>query len=210
MATPSPWKNQIVGYGEEPPESLLAHPMNPKIHPKIQQDALAGSLSELGWIAPVIVNRVTAHVLDGHARIGLAISRSEPLVPIAYVELSPEQEALALAIYDPIGAMAVTDREQLDALLREVGTGDAAVQAMLDSLAGLSLDPSAEWQGMPAFEHEDQTAQAAFTIRVFLKDSDDLAAFGRLLGKELTGRKFVWFSKQPHGNLYEVYDEMPT
>lgn len=129
------WENRIVGYGEEPPESLLAHPMNPKIHPKMQQDALAGALTELGWIAPVIVNRVTAHVLDGHARIGLAISRGEPTVPIAYVEISPEQEALALATYDPIGALAATDREQLAALLHEVSTGDAALQSMLDSLA---------------------------------------------------------------------------
>lgn len=135
MATPSPWKNQIIGYGEEPPESLLAHPMNPKIHPKPQQDALSGALSELGWIAPVIVNRTTAHVLDGHARIGIAISRGEPTVPIAYVEITPEQEMLALATFDPIGAMATTDREQLDALLHEVSTGDAAVQAMLDQLA---------------------------------------------------------------------------
>ncbi len=140
-----PWKNQIIGYGEEPPESLLAHPMNPKIHPKTQQDALAGSLNELGWIAPVVVNRTTAHVLDGHARIGLAISRGEPMVPIAYVEISPEQEALAVAIYDPIGAMAVTDREQLDALLQEVSTGDAAVQAMLDQLAqDAGIVPSVE------------------------------------------------------------------
>lgn len=129
------WENKIVGYGEEPPESLLAHPMNPKIHPKLQQDALAGALSELGWIAPVIVNRTTAHVLDGHARIGLAISRGEPTVPIAYVEISPEQEALALATYDPIGALAATDREALAALLEDVTTGDAALQAMLDQLA---------------------------------------------------------------------------
>ena len=129
------WKNQIVGYGEEPPESLLAHPMNPKIHPKTQQDALAGAISELGWLAPVIVNRTTAHVLDGHARIGLAISRGEPTVPIAYVEISPEQEALALLTFDPIGAMAATDSEQLASLLAEVATEDAAIQAMLDQLA---------------------------------------------------------------------------
>lgn len=155
MPAPNPWVNQIVGYGEEPPESLLAHPMNPKIHPKSQQDALAGSLNELGWIAPVIVNRVTAHVLDGHARVGLAISRGEPMVPIAYVELSPEQENLAVAIYDPIGAMAAIDREQLDALLQEVSTGDTAVQAMLDGLATEgygtvpSLDDLANQHGDP-------------------------------------------------------------
>jgi hypothetical protein len=82
----------------------------------------------------------------------------------------------------------------------------------LDALTGAvgeEFDPAAEWKGMPEFEHDDQTAEAAFTIRVFLKDADDLAAFGRVLGKDLTGRKFVWFSKQPRGDLYEVYDERP-
>jgi hypothetical protein len=50
------------------------------------------------------------------------------------------------------------------------------------------------------------TADAAFTVRVFLKDADDLATFGRLLGKDLTGRKFVWFGKQPQGTTYEATD----
>ena len=68
------------------------------------------------------------------------------------------------------------------------------------------IDPAQEWRGMPEFKHEDQTAEAAFTIRVYLKDADDLAALGRLLGKDLTGRKFVWFSKQPHGVLHEALD----
>lgn len=68
-------------------------------------------------------------------------------------------------------------------------------------------DPNAEWKGMPEFEHEDKTDEAAFTIRVFLKDAADLADFGRLLGKDLTGRKFVWFSTQPRGDVYEAKDE---
>jgi hypothetical protein len=98
---------------------------------------------------------------------------------------------------------------------RDAGLDLAAVGFDADELAELlgevsDFDPLAEWQGMPAFEHEDQSSQAAFTISVFLKDSDDLAAFSQLLGKDLTGRKFVWFSKQPHGDLHEVYDEMPT
>lgn len=69
-----------------------------------------------------------------------------------------------------------------------------------------ALDPVALWQGMPEFVHEDKTAERAFTIRVFLKDAADLAAFGRLLGKDLTGRKAVWFSKQPQGALHEVVE----
>jgi ParB/RepB/Spo0J family partition protein len=75
-----------------------------------------------------------------------------------------------------------------------------------DSDIGSANDPLAEWQGMPEFEHDDLTEGAAFTIRVYLKDEEDLAALGRLLGKDLTGRKFVWFGKQPIGEKYEAVD----
>ena len=43
-------------------------------------------------------------------------------------------------------------------------------------------------------------------VRVFLKDADDLAAFGALLGKDLTGRKFIWFSEQPRSPVIEAVD----
>jgi len=132
---PNRWRNRIVGLGEEAPDQLLAFPGNPKIHPKAQQDALEGAIAELGWLVPVVVNRATGHVLDGHARIGLAISRGEPTVPVAYVELPAEQEALALSTIDPIGNLAVHDREALDALLRDVQTSDAALQSFLSDFA---------------------------------------------------------------------------
>jgi hypothetical protein len=132
---PERWRNSIIRYGEEAPEQLLAHPLNPKIHPRHQQEALAGALGELGWIAPVIVNETTQTVIDGHARIGLAISRQEPSVPVAYVRLTPEQERLALVTFDPIGAMAATDRANLEALLEDVRTDDAALRQTLHELA---------------------------------------------------------------------------
>lgn len=131
----SGWRNRIVGHGEEPPDQLLANPANWRTHPKSQQDALAGSLGEVGWVQQVVVNRTTGHVVDGHLRIGLAISRNEPAVPVTYVELTEAEEALILATLDPIAAMAGADREALDNLLREVGTGDAALQQLLADVA---------------------------------------------------------------------------
>lgn len=89
----------------------------------------------MGWVQQVLVNRQTGHVIDGHLRVELAISRGEPTVPVLYVDLAPAEEALILATLDPIGAMAVTDAPKLEELLREVQTGDAAVQAMLAELA---------------------------------------------------------------------------
>lgn len=81
------WANRIVGAGEEPPDQLLANPRNWRVHPKGQQDALAGALDEVGWVTGVIVNRRSGCVVDGHLRVSLAISRGEVSVPVQYVDL---------------------------------------------------------------------------------------------------------------------------
>jgi hypothetical protein len=56
-------------------------------------------------------------------------------VPHIQVDLSEDEEKLALAVFDPITYMAETDAETLDALLREVNTGEEALQALLRELA---------------------------------------------------------------------------
>jgi DNA modification methylase len=137
------WRSRIVRTGEEAPDQLLAHPDQWKVHPQAQQEALAGILGEVGWVQHVIVSERSGYLIDGHARVGLAISRREPTVPVVYVDLSPEEERLVLATIDPVGALAVPDKDQLDALLRDVSTGDAAIQALLADLAkdvGLDLE----------------------------------------------------------------------
>jgi hypothetical protein len=126
------WRNRIVGHGEERPDQLLANPRNWRIHPKAQQDALKGVLSEVGWVQSVIVNRASGHLVDGHARVALAISRNEPSVPVVYVELSEEEEALVLATLDPISAMAKTDAEAFDALIKHLEVEDAAIAAVIE------------------------------------------------------------------------------
>ena len=95
----------------------------------------AGALSEVGWVAQVLVNRTTGHVVDGHLRVELAISRGEPSVPVVYVELSEEEERLVLASLDPLAAMATAEKDALAALLAGLETGDAALAAMLADLA---------------------------------------------------------------------------
>ncbi len=92
MTAATTWQNRIIGEGEEDPSQLLANPSNFRIHPKPQQDALSGVLSEVGWVQRVLVNQRTGHVIDGHLRVSLAISRNEPTVPVIYVDLSPEEE----------------------------------------------------------------------------------------------------------------------
>jgi hypothetical protein len=129
------WKNRIVGYGDESPDQLLANPANYRIHPKAQQDALAGVLGEIGWVQSVIVNRTTGHLVDGHLRVSLALRDGASTIPVVYVELSPDEEALVLATIDPLSAMAITDTAKLSELLEEVGTSSADVQILLSKMA---------------------------------------------------------------------------
>ena len=114
------YENKIVGTGTEHPEQLLANPNNWRIHPKQQQTALEAVLEEVGWVQNIIVNQRTGHVVDGHMRAAVAISKNETEVPVVYVDLSDEEELKVLATLDPIGAMAATDKQQLDELLETV------------------------------------------------------------------------------------------
>ena len=130
------WRNRIVRTGEAPASEFKANERNWRIHPREQREALRGVLGEVGWVTGVVTNKTTGNVIDGHARIEEALKLGdETPVPFIEVELSEDEEAKILATFDPISAMAVADKEQLDALLREVETGDAAVMQMLDDLA---------------------------------------------------------------------------
>jgi hypothetical protein len=197
---------------------LRPSPRNWRTHPRAQQEALQGVLAEVGYADALLARELpdgSLELIDGHLR---AQTTPDTLVPVLVLDVTESEATKLLASLDPLAGMAEPDPVKLDALLREVDTGSPALQEMLADLAEKSgaiparspadpaNDPDAEWRGMPEFEHEDQTADAAFIIRVFLKDEEDLAAFGRLLGKDLTGRKFVWFGKQPLGETYEAVD----
>jgi DNA modification methylase len=130
-----PWQNRIVGYGSEPPDQLLANPLNWRDHPQPQADALSGVLNDVGLVQNVIVNKRTGHLVDGHLRVKLAMREQQPDIAVTYIDVSPDEEHLILASLDPIGAMATADRDTLDQLLRTVSTDNESVMTLLADLA---------------------------------------------------------------------------
>lgn len=117
------WQNRIVGHGEERPESLIANPRNWRTHPVQQEQALRAVLEEVGWVQDVVVNKRTGLLVDGHLRVQVAQERGEDLVPVVFVDLSEEEEALVLATLDPMTGLAGKDDELLSQLLEEVKDG---------------------------------------------------------------------------------------
>lgn len=134
MTEQSTWTNRIIGSGSEAPEQLLANPRNFRRHPAHQQNALKGVLVQVGWVQDVVVNQRTGFLVDGHLRVELAMREGQTEIPVKYVDLSPEDEALVLATLDPIGALATADSDALAALLEDVTTQDESLLAMLEDL----------------------------------------------------------------------------
>lgn len=133
------WDSKIVGHGKVAPDQLLANPFNWRIHSSYQQAALTSAIDEIGFVRSVTVNRQTQHVIDGHLRVVLALRRNEPEIDVEYVDLTPEQELIALATLDSIAALAGTDAEKVREIRSGVHTADPVLDEFLTTLAAPAL-----------------------------------------------------------------------
>jgi len=127
------WKNRIVGTDEVDPADLLANPLNARMHPRTQEKAVVESLATVGWVSDVIVNRRTGFVVDGHLRVAAAISAEQDSVPVKYVDLTDEEEALILATYDATTNLAVVDTAILADLISDI---DLSLTPTLEGVVG--------------------------------------------------------------------------
>lgn len=198
------WKIKVVGLTYEDPESLLAHPKNPKIHPASQSAILRAAIERVGVIGVAIQNDVTGYLIDGHERVGEAIATHQPTFPVLHVELSEEDEDFALATFDPIGYLAVKDQALTDELLDGVIADSPALNDFLESLRTREpFDPTAEWQGMPEFEQQDKNAFRSLIVH--FDSFDDLKDFAALVKQPVTEKtKFIWFPIKERETLKDI------
>jgi hypothetical protein len=127
------WRNRIVGHGLVDGATLVANPLNWRIHPNIQREALTGVLAEVGWVQQVIVNKRSGCVLDGHLRVELSMGSNQK-VPVVYVDLDEAEEKKILASLDPLSTMALTDSEALTTLLSGMETENKTLEALLHAM----------------------------------------------------------------------------
>lgn len=109
--------------------------LNWRKHPANQRDAMAGVLREVGaadvlkaWRRP----DGKLELIDGHLR---AEQAPDHVWTVAVLDVTEAEARYLLATHDTLGAMAQPDAAILDGLLREMNSGDSAVQQMLAELA---------------------------------------------------------------------------
>lgn len=155
-----PWENRIVETGSKPPGEFRLNPDNWKIHLALQEAGLREILERVGWVQDVIENKRTSKkwgnergletVVDGELRIRLAIEHEEPEVPYKVVDLDPEEEALVLFAFDPIGTLIDQEISKTAALADRVDLGEGDLDmalAMLRNDAILAAEVDAGLSG---------------------------------------------------------------
>lgn len=117
------------------PGTLGDNPRNWKTHPPDQLGAFAGLIDDVGFASPIVYNRRTGRILDGHGRKATALARGWPAVPVVSIDLDEAQEAKALAAFDTIGMGALTDPALWGDLLSDVETSSIELQSLLSDVA---------------------------------------------------------------------------
>lgn len=137
--------SRIIRTDEVDPKTLIPHPLNLRVHPTVQQKSLTALLDHLGWLRRIIVNENTGHVINGHLRLKAALEREVATVPVAYVDLSEDEELRVLALFDAVGELAVTNAAKLTAILDRITPSDS----MLDVTERLRKEAGLDFKLMP-------------------------------------------------------------
>ena len=182
-------RDRIKELRRVPARSLAHHPRNWRTHPKAQQEALKGVLTEIGWADAVIARERpdgSLELIDGHLRAG---TDPDAAVPVLVLDVTEEEADKLLVTIDPLAAMATTDAAKLETLLSSVSFKAEEVARMLDGLgrsAGIAAAAlPAEADQVPAPPDAATTQPGDLWIlgehRLFCGDSSSAADVDRLL-----------------------------
>lgn len=194
-------RRRICGLARLHHGRLVPNSRNWRLHPDEQKSALEGVLGELGAIdtADVYVLDPKARaalralpggsaafekwlasyrgdfgLVDGHLRVDLIGRHDDGMVDCLVLDLDPAEADAALLTKDAIAGLAGKDQAKLESLVADLHTDNAAVQQLVDSLAGVQRDMAA---GIAEAAASAEAAGAAMAdgASPFLLGADDAA-----------------------------------
>jgi hypothetical protein len=169
-------RDRIKELRRVPAADLRPNPRNWRVHPPAQQDALRGVLAEVGYADALLVRELADGALmliDGHLR---AETTPDAVVPVLVLDVNEAEAEKILLTHDPLAAMATVSQERVQQLLANVRTENAAVRALLDSLASEPdrqppvKDPP--WRAPPEVAPEINIPES-YQVVVECRDEDD-------------------------------------
>ena len=184
-----------------PLDKLVPYATNPRQHSLEQIDQLAASIREWGWTNPILVDE-DGTIIAGHGRVMAAKQLGLAAVPTMVAKGWSEAQRSAYVLADnKLTLNATWDVEllrqeftRLEGLEFDLGlTGFSEVE--IESTLGQPLELGEDaWQGMPEYEHEDQTSW--HKLIVHFANAEDMARFAQLVEQSLTDKtRSIWYPK---------------
>lgn len=190
-----------------PVDELNVDSANANTHPQRNLQAIIDSMREFGQRQVILAREDTNTVIAGNGRLMAARDLGWSHIACVFVD-DDEVTALRYAIADNRTAeLSEWDEEVLQQVLTTIedehgsleatGFDDAAVAELVGEVAAGDVDPNEEWEGMPDFEQEDQTAYQ--TIKVHFECEEDVQEFARLVDQNITEKtKYIWFPEREY------------
>jgi hypothetical protein len=115
-------------------DTLRPHPLNWRAHPPGQVRALQAVLDEVGFVGALVARPLpdgSLQLVDGHLR---AETLPDAELPVLVVDLTDEEAARLLAVYDPLTSLAESQTERLAELFASIELRHAALQELVTSV----------------------------------------------------------------------------
>jgi ParB/Sulfiredoxin domain len=181
-------------------ESLEPYVRNARVHPPKQIDQIVASMREFGFTIPLLIDE-SGTIIAGHGRLMAAkiLAKNDAAfaqVPVMVARGWTDTQRRAYTIADN----RLTEASSWDLDLLRLELSELRELALDPSILGFegffpadgTLDQNAAWQGMPGYQHADQTG--FHMLVVHFKDQDGVDKFAELVGQPVTtATKYIWF-----------------
>lgn len=137
---PAQIRDRVVDFVRARAGDLLKNKKNWRTHGDEQRAVLDSILTEVGFAGAVLARRTPKglELIDGHLRTD---RDPEAIVPVLVTDLTEEEADKLLATYDPLAAMAGTDWDALQRLVKNVKIDSEPIANLLAEMMGAAPAP---------------------------------------------------------------------
>lgn len=170
-------KDRIKEFRRVKASELAPNPKNWRVHPKAQKEALRGILADIGFAGAVLARETPEGLMliDGHLRTETC---PDSEIPCLILDVTEDEGNKILATFDPLSAMADSNAEALDGLLRDIQTDNQALAGMLTDLAkDAGLYKTDSESSSDSEEEEDDAPPAGVRMVQLFFDENNIANF---------------------------------